>query len=242
LCGLAGFIGKAKNPKLSYQIITSLLEKSQARGIDAAGFWGTSENSTFYHKEPGPACCFIQRNKWKKLEKYNPNLLLAHARGASKGSGLPKSNKNNHPFISTNKNIGLIHNGKIEEYKYLKQNYRLETECDSEVLLRIFEKKENLEGITDIFDLVTTGHMAVAIGQKDSQGKHLWLFRNRYRPLWIINAYIPLGQVFFISELNFWTETTCRLRLKGIEIYELPTEEVWKFTLSNDLLFKIYKI
>lgn len=263
MCGIAGYIGESKKPVLTYQLITKLFEKSESRGIDAAGYWGTESGPNgrvLYHKEPGKASHFVKREMWKQVCKHNPNLLLVHARGASKGVGEPSINYNNHPFTSSDKSIGLIHNGRVDdiEYNSLKQKYGLSSQCDSEILLRIFEGGEaysqrdlkdvfgdvdhshRLAGIKDIFSLINEGHMAVAIGERGLNGERLlWLFRNRHRPLWIVDMRESLGQVFFVSEPTIWEDAVQECSgVKGLaktqKLIELPTEEVWFFKITSE--------
>ena len=69
MCGICGFIGESKKPVLTYQIITNLLEKSEIRGIDATGFWGTEngvDGSVIYHKEPIRSSDFVKK-KWLEV-------------------------------------------------------------------------------------------------------------------------------------------------------------------------------
>jgi len=263
MCGIAGYIGESKKPVLTYQLITKLFEKSECRGIDAAGYWGTESGvngNVLYHKEPGKSSAFVKKDVWKLVSKHNPNLLLVHARGASKGVGEPSNNHNNHPFTSLDKSIGLIHNGRVDdcEYHSLKQKYGLQTQCDSEILLRIFESGESysskelkdffgdadhpqrLAGIRDVFGLINEGHMAVAVGERGLNGSRmLWLFRNRHRPLWIVDMREPLGQVFFVSEPTIWEEAIHECSgIKSLartqKLIELPTEEIWQFKVTPE--------
>lgn len=262
MCGIAGFIGESKKPVLTYQLMTKLFEKSETRGIDAAGYWGTQsgeKGSVLYHKEPGKASQFVKKDVWKQVARYNPNLLLVHARGASKGVGEPHVNSNNHPFTSLNKSIGLIHNGRVDEdeYQTLKKKYGLLSQCDSEIILRIFENGESytpdelevfgdaecparLAGISDVFSLINAGHMAVAVGERGENGKRmLWLFRNRHRPIWVVDMRDTLGQIFFISDPNIWEDAVAECSgvknlTKNQKLIELPTEEIWYFSVGTD--------
>lgn len=265
MCGITGCIGSSKNPSISYQLLTKLLEKSESRGIDAAGVWATQSGingKVIYHKEPIRASKFVKNKVWKKILNYNPDLVLAHARGASKGMGEPFFNENNHPFTSTDKTIGLIHNGKIEslEYNLLKQKYELNSDCDSELLLRVFESNlkneeddysvipKQIISIKNIYSLINEGHMAVAIGERvDNGNRLLWLFRNKHRPLWIVDERDYLGQIFFVSEPSIWEDAQvgCGVKLGSnySKFIEVLPEEIWSFTLNNKEIFSDkYKI
>lgn len=242
MCGLAGFIGLSKKPYVSRLLISKLLEKSERRGVDATGFWAVNlKGDIFYHKEPSPASLFIKNNVWQETLNQNLDLMLVHARGASKGVGPPDINENNHPFTSFDNNIALIHNGRLEDKEYfsLKNNFKLLGDCDSEILIRIYEASEKypdehnykrLNGIKDIFNLINEGHMAVAIGEKIKEERVLWLFRNEYRPLWLIDLTRELNQIFFVSEPDIWFESIeeCRFKPNHQKIEELIPGQVWQ--------------
>lgn len=262
MCGIAGFIGESKDPQLSFKLITALFEKIEMRGKDAAGFWGSNkDNKILYHKEPGTSSNLIKKEIWKSVCKFNPNLFIAHAREASSGVGPPNINKNNHPFTSADRSIALVHNGRIHDIEYaaLKQKYEVLTKCDSEILLRIFEAgakyapqdietefgDEDLEigsrlmGIKDIWSTVCHGHMAVAIGEQSVDSKRLWLFRNIFRTLWLVDVREQLGQIFFCSTAEIWQSAVASnpvlksINKKTVKLLELPPEEVWLLRISD---------
>ena len=180
---------------------------------------------------------------------------MVHARGASKGVGEPAINSNNHPFTSSDKSLGLIHNGRVDdsEYNALKQKFEVKSNCDSEILLRIIENSENfdldlneelyphrLSGIKDVFSLINEGHMAVALGERGSDGdRMLWLFRNQYRPIWLVDMRELLGQIFFFSEPNIWEEAVVecgnfKSSIKSQKLIEIPHGQIWFFRTTND--------
>lgn len=250
MCGITGFIGKTKNKELSDILTTSLFEFSESRGTDASGFWSTERSlngKIIYFKEPTKSSKFIKKDSWKEFLKKECDLLLAHCRYAT-GLGEPFFNENNHPFVTSNKSLAIIHNGKISNINYyeLKERYETNTKCDSEIFLRIIESKINegvLEGIKEILSFVNEVHMAIAIGQKQIDGtKNLWIFRNEHRPLWICDLRDELGQIFFFSELKIWFEALNKinLRFKSSKIEELPTEEIWNFELKEEIEIKKY--
>lgn len=255
MCGIAGFIGESKNAHITFDLTTKLFAKCETRGTDAAGFWGTEagqKGRIFYHKEPVRSSQFVKSNEiWRQANRNNIDLMLTHARGASKGVGHPHDNINNHPFVNTDKSLALIHNGRIEDYEYntLKAKYEVISSCDSEILLRILEGGEdypeehlsefgNLEnlhrmaGIKDIYSLINDGHMAVAVGERLKDGTRLlWLFRNRHRPLWVSDMRDALGQIFFVSEPSIWEDSVAEMKsskfFRKQRLIEVPNEEVW---------------
>jgi hypothetical protein len=242
MCGIVGFIGQSKDPAASYELATQLFLKTESRGIDATGIWGTEPGNKriIYHKEPIKVSEFIIGDMWKKIKNINPDLLLMHTRAASYGVGSPKINKNNHPFVSKDFTTALIHNGRIPDVEYgqLKKQYDVESDCDSEMFLRVFEHgKEPIDGIKDIWTYMHRSHMAVAIGEHLGQDRRLWLFRNTHRPLWLTDMRDTLGQIFFFSHPDIWDEATGACEsvwdyIGKVKLYNLTTEMVWCFDLN----------
>ena len=176
-------------------------------------------------------------------------MLLAHARGASKGVGEPIYNQNNHPFTSSDRSLALIHNGRVDdcEYTALKQKYAVKSNCDSEILLRIIENTKEadeisnrLNGIKSVYSLINEGHMAVAVGERLGDGTRLlWLFRNEHRPLWIADLRENLGQIFFFSEPSIWEDAVAssgsyKVFLKSQKLIELPNNQIWHFSINPE--------
>lgn len=265
MCGIAGYIGKSKNNSMSFSILSCLFNRVESRGIDAAGYWMSEfgENGkVHYHKQPGKSSSLVASDKWLRNSNVDANIALVHARGASKGSGNPLKNQNNHPFVSKKRNLAVIHNGKVDDHEYheIIQRYSVGSECDSEVFLRIFEQaahiysdsdldayvgdmpeRHRMAGIKDIFSLINESHMAVGIGEwKPNNSRNLWLFRNRYRPLWVSDLRSELGQVFFFSEPSIWRESALEigdLSLINAKISEVPEDEVWHFQIDNQMIY-----
>lgn len=142
MCGIAGFIGRSKNPAASYKLISALFYFSDIRGIDAAGYFGTTiDGDVLYHKQPGKSGDIIDKDIWLKFAKTPMDMLICHARGASSGVGGPSTNKNNHPFVSETKSLGVVHNGRVNQtdYDLFVKKYNVTSKCDSEIFLRVFE-------------------------------------------------------------------------------------------------------
>jgi len=259
MCGVAGFIGLSKKPKATYEIMTNLFDLLEIRGTDAAGIWAAEagkNGKVFYQKEPIKSSEFVKKDFWKNTRKAKLNILLAHARSTSKGAGHASTNGNNHPFVSLDKRIGMVHNGTIDEANFLSKKYQCFSETDSEVILRIFEKgmedkleltdipariSHRLGGIKDVWSTITEGAMAVAIGEReDDSQRNLFLFRNDQRPLWIADLRIGLGQVFFFSSPDIWYRAmdSCSEGVKAVikdqKLIEIPPNEVWALHVDDD--------
>ncbi len=263
MCGIAGYIGQSKKPKLTYELITALFDFLEIRGTDAAGVWGTETSKkgrVIYHKEPIKSSQFIKKPFWKKLRKVKMDLMLVHARATSKGGGHASTNSNNHPFVSTDKRIGMVHNGTLEEASFLKERYQILSKTDSEVLLRMYEHgmvrpplkikngegissdiAERMNGIQEIWSVISKGAMAVSFGERiDDTTRYLFLFRNHRRPLWIADLRDVLGQIVFFSSPDIWYRAIASSdNLKKVcsgseKLIEIPPEEVWFFKINSD--------
>jgi len=270
VCGIAGLIGESLNPTISYRLISQILSRLEIRGSDATGIWGTQagklppsgQAAIIYHKAPIRSSDFVKYdNMWKKVRKFNPNLLLMHARSATPGSGQPSINKNNHPFVNGNKTLSLVHNGKVPEHSYLKKKYTMISQCDSEIMLRIIQaegepfsrisdkfdtnltehQKIRIGGISKVWSLAGTAHMAVALGETFEDGtRHLWLWRNEYRPLWLADMRDTLGQIFFFSDPIIWWDALrdCKEAQEVLtskqKLIEVHTEKIFFLAIDEE--------
>ena len=250
MCGISGFIGDSKDPELSYNLISSLFEKIEVRGKDASGFWVSNKEGIIFHKEPIKSSLFVDNEYWKSVENFNPNIALCHAREASSGVGLPAINKNNHPFVNYDKTLALIHNGRIPdiEYYHLLNHYEVNSDCDSEILLRVVENTDDrLSGIKNIWSFAKMAHMAVAIGETTLEAQKLYLFRNSLRTICLIDLRDILGQFYFCSTPEIWQDAIKRKKLKHlsqkrIKLIILPPEEVWCFELKDQIRVERYGV
>jgi len=188
------------------------------------------------------------------------DMVLLHARATSFKGGVASNNLNNHPFVSQDKTIGMVHNGNIDEADFIKKRYETKSDTDSECLLRIFEHGINIEnniedvpieiscrlnGIKDVWSQISTGAMAVALGERiNNDHKILFLFRNEKRPLWIADLRDILGQIFFFSSPEIWYDAIDNNKyLKNqcwgnCKLVELPDAQVWCFNIdetNNDI-------
>lgn len=255
MCGLAGYIGQPKRPKMSYYLMTKLFDFLEFRGTDAAGVWGTETGNNgrvIYHKAPIKSSDFVQSRFWNRIRKVKSNLLLAHARATSRGGGDAINNENNHPFVSSDKRLGIIHNGTLDESNLLENKYEILSETDSEYLLRMYEQGLNatvedvpdvsnrLDGVKEIWKHIDSGAMAVAIGERHTGGsRSLLLFRNDKRPLWLADLRESLGQIFFFSSPDIWYKAVIDDSklvevCQNAKLIEVPPQQVWYFRITPE--------
>lgn len=135
MCGIVGFIGR-KNAK---DVLLHGLEKLEYRGYDSAGI------------------ALLEDKKQVKVVKVQGRIAdlaaavgekeygevgIGHTRWATHGK---PSHQNAHPHQSTSGRFTIVHNGVIENYLALKQDYladvKFVSETDTEVIIQLIEKK-----------------------------------------------------------------------------------------------------
>ena len=138
MCGIIGYLGK----KPALPILISGLRRMEYRGYDSYGFCVFNENKEpFIHKKIG---------KISESEELS-NLIvegttgIGHTRWSTTGA---VTNENAHPHFDCNKDIFLVHNGIIENYKELKEKliskgHKFTSETDTEVLCHLVEENYN---------------------------------------------------------------------------------------------------
>lgn len=157
MCGIAGFI-RLKNFEVDDQArfenymesaIVGLSMASTKRGKDAAGFAFVhkDEHGTFslkHYKQKGSADTPEFKTKiLEYLYKYGiPEVMIMHTRAQTQGSA--DKNENNHPIISMDDVMALVHNGMVSNdddiKKALKSPIESSADVDSEAILRLIEQ------------------------------------------------------------------------------------------------------
>ncbi len=144
MCGIVGYIGKNNDPKIGL----NALKRLEYRGYDSwgANFFNSTKGEIFYFKRVGKIA--DSEEEFKKANLIG-NPFIFHNRWATHGS---ICEANAHPFWDCEKNIFLVHNGIIENYKELKEKliregHKFTSETDTETLVHLIEKyfQGNLE-------------------------------------------------------------------------------------------------
>ena len=135
MCGIVGYIGKQK----AMPILLEGLRRLEYRGYDSAGLAIMEKNKPMIFKSNGKVSEL--ENKTGNVESFS-GLGIAHTRWATHGK---PSDKNSHPHGDCQKNIWLVHNGIIENYRELKnylskKGHKFSSETDSEVVAHLIEE------------------------------------------------------------------------------------------------------
>ncbi len=137
MCGIIAYIGHRE----AQPIILQGLRRLEYRGYDSAGIAVLNGNLQVLK----------QQGKIKNLEevlsrnRLHGNISIGHTRWATHGE---PSDINAHPHLSSDRKIAMVHNGIIENYDVLKKELTgkgiaLESDTDTEVLLKLIESIKN---------------------------------------------------------------------------------------------------
>jgi len=134
MCGIVGYIGE----KNCVPILINGLKRLEYRGYDSAGIGIISPGKSYLLKSPGKVS--LLEEKIEKLS-LSANLGIAHTRWAT--HGVPNE-INAHPHFNSRKNLFVIHNGIIENFRTLRKSlenigYTFITETDTEVLAHLID-------------------------------------------------------------------------------------------------------
>jgi len=244
LCGIIGLFSKEpiKDVDKVIKELQSSMIKLQERGDDATGIGliNSKTNKIEVYKKAIPAEEFVKSKKFSKFIKNfgEFNILLGHTRAATSGS--KEDNKNNHPFYHKENGSILIHNGVITSHSDLKDKYKLEPEgeCDSELILSLFDKMG--------FDIKKTikridGSLAIAL----YHNKKLYIYKDT-NPVYILTDdttsddkifYFTskpeyLSDVFY-KEKKFYEIFTTNEECKQEIVREMENDELITFDLET---------
>lgn len=133
MCGIFGYIGKER----TLQELIEGLKRLEYRGYDSAGVVALVGDDIYLKKSIGKI-----ENLERQLPDIKTSLLASHSRWAT--HGIP-SEENAHPHHDCKKNIFVVHNGIIENYKILKtalikKGHTFKSETDTEVLPHLIEE------------------------------------------------------------------------------------------------------
>lgn len=167
MCGIVGYIGTDD----SKEILLKGLEKLEYRGYDSAGIALLNQEGIHIFKEKGR----IQDLRRVVDPGIQAGVGIGHTRWATHGK---PSKTNAHPHQSASGRFVIVHNGVIENYEQLKNEYLadvpLKSDTDTEVVVQLVERFAN-EGLP-AFDAfrrtlkLLKGSYAFALLDKEDKG------------------------------------------------------------------------
>ncbi|EOI03007.1 glutamine-fructose-6-phosphate transaminase (isomerizing) [Enterococcus moraviensis ATCC BAA-383] len=133
MCGIVGIIGKDN----ATDILVQGLEKLEYRGYDSAGIFVTGKEQEEYLVKSLGRIADLQN---KISPEVQGTVGIGHTRWATHGK---PSERNAHPHTSSNRQFILVHNGVIENFEEIKQEFlqtkSLEGETDTEIAVHLIE-------------------------------------------------------------------------------------------------------
>jgi len=136
MCSIIGYKGKFGAAPL----LVDSLKRMEYRGYDSVGLATVNEeHRVSFRKGVGKVA---EVNQGLNLTSMKGNVGIGHTRWATHGA---VTDHNAHPHSSCSKNIAVVHNGIIENYKELKEEliqkgHKFKSQTDSEVIAHLLEQ------------------------------------------------------------------------------------------------------
>lgn len=180
MCGIAAFSVPSGVKRNARALAHSLLTQIESRGSHASGFaYVGADNSLGVYKNPIPG----SQLPLHELPR-NAKAVILHTRYATQGT--PKYNGNNHPVISPDRRIALVHNGVISNDHQLRGRLGLTAEhgeVDSLVIPALIAQ----DGVASLSDL--TGYAAVAWLDRDDRSPKIHIAKLKTSPVAYTSLY-----------------------------------------------------
>jgi glucosamine 6-phosphate synthetase-like amidotransferase/phosphosugar isomerase protein len=146
MCGLAGGIAPRLSSSERHDILRKQLIYTVERGRDASGVGFHIDGDPHVVKLPLEGPKFVKEEVFEELEEILPVTWIAHNRGASI-RGSEKLNHKNHPVLSKQTGVMLVHNGNIRNDSVWRMEngdnpyvlHKFDGEVDTEAALRLIE-------------------------------------------------------------------------------------------------------
>ena len=223
MCGIMGYVGTSKDPELTHRLATQLLVATQSRGRDATGFYALDDAlRPQMFKRDVFASQFVKLAPWETVRGMP--VLIGHCRATTNGS--ERNNINNHPHVSDDNSLAVVHNGIVSSFRSIAARNRLtlKSECDTEVLLRLIESKPDpLAGIQLAIAESGYGSAACLVVKVDAGVARVFAYKDGYMPVSVIDLREPLGQLFFASTPDLF-RTSARVIGLGNDYIDAPVK------------------
>ncbi|MRH43823.1 glutamine--fructose-6-phosphate transaminase (isomerizing) [Aquibacillus halophilus] len=166
MCGIVGYIGNND----TVEILLNGLEKLEYRGYDSAGIATLNSDGVNLSKVKGRIAVLRE----KVDNNVQATMGIGHTRWATHGA---PSEENAHPHQSASGRFTIVHNGVIENYYEIRDQYladvSLKSETDTEIVVQLIEVlNEKLNDVTEAFrQTISLLKGSYAIGLIDSQNQ-----------------------------------------------------------------------
>lgn len=222
MCGIAGFSlteGSKTNARL---LAHHLLKGIETRGSHASGFaYVNSDGEVGVYKQPKPG----SQLSLAELPRRSDTVVL-HTRFATQGS--PQDNHNNHPVVSKDSKIALVHNGVISNDFRFRDELGL-TKADGEVDSLVIPNLIAQQGIKSLSRL--GGYAAIAWVNVNARGV-LNIMRLKQSP--VHYTWLHDGSFVFASTEAILVSSLLAAGLDFGGVFEMQTGK--HMTISNGFI------
>jgi predicted glutamine amidotransferase len=224
MCGIAAFQvpdGVSINAR---QLAHSLLTMIETRGNHASGFaWIDQDGNSGFYKQPKAG----SQLNLGELPR-NAKTVILHTRYATQGDR--RDNRNNHPVLSTDNTIALVHNGVISNDYQLTSELGITREEHGEVDSLVIPSLIAQQGVEGLSKL--RGYAAIAWLDAVRTGKQLHIAKLKSSP--VAYTHLPNGTFVMAS-----TPSILELALMTIDweyggVFELSEQRY--ITVDNGII------
>lgn len=230
MCGIVGIVGKSN----AEQVILNGLERLEYRGYDSAGLYVADRTSGHLVKAQGR----IKNLEDKVTPEVTGTIGIGHTRWATHGK---PSEKNAHPHTSSNQELVLVHNGVIENFEELHQNYlsdhHFEGQTDTEIVVHLIEvlKKDRStkEAFKKALSLIRGSYAFALVDKNDPET--IYVAKNKSPLL------IGLGDGFNVicsDALAMLDQTTHFVEIEDGEMVTVTAETIKIEDLKGNLVYR----
>ena len=219
MCGIAGFSLSPNSTINVRQLSNELFKAIEDRGYMASGFAWQTKNKMGVHK----AAVTGSKLPLSGMPLETRNAIL-HTRLATHGA--TSDNRNNHPVMSPNDNIALVHNGVIYNHTEVRRKVTgVLPPVDTSVIPAVLEE-HGIESIN-----LLNGDAAIAWFDRNDQGT-MHLARYQHSPL--VMCQVEDGSFIFCSTEALLWRTLIALNI--MPTWMQTANELDYFTIRNGII------